>query len=112
MFLKFSLPSFYRKCFPQKYFFLFVYFSLFWRFSLAFIFKSEILTSCLETLYIGDLIIGDSARNEPFCKSPVDVNICRSFVPKQVSLTENNLPILYLGVGVCVFGRCGRGTST
>lgn len=49
-------------------------------------------------MYMSNLI----TRTEPFFKSPMDVSICRSFVLKQIGLTENNLSILYLGLGLCV----------
>lgn len=73
----------------------------------SFIFQSEILSSCLETLYIGNLIIRDLTRTGPFFQSPMGVSIFRFFVLKQVSVTENSLAILYLGLGGCVFGGWG-----
>lgn len=74
----------------------------------SFIFKKEVLNSCLETLYMSNLITGDLTRTGPVFKSPMDVSICRCFVLKQISLIENNLSILYLGLGVCVWGGGGR----
>ena len=60
---------------------------------------------------MSNLITGDLTRTGPFFKSPMDVSICRCFVLKQISLTENNLSILYLGLGVCVWGGRGGGYS-
>ena len=53
-------------------------------------------------MYMSNLITSDLTRTEPFFKSPMDVSTCKSFVLKQVGLTENNLSILYLGLGLCV----------
>lgn len=74
----------------------------------SFIFKREVLSSFLKTLYIGNLIIGDPTRNGPFLKIPVDVSTCRSFVLKQVSLTEQSSNHIPWAKGVCIW-RMGDG---